>query len=184
MLRLDPVWQPEIQQRHFRLLLDVMSRPGRCQALQAIPEEGPVALAVLAGLLDAQVSLADPHGLLREHDWPMLQAQAAAPEQADFILCDAASAPDFMPKLGSLPNPDQSATLILVVTALGRGDTRLKLTGPGIADIETLLLDGLAAEWIDLRNEWVSAFPLGVDMILLDDRQVAALPRTTRVEVG
>lgn len=183
MLRLDPIWQPEIQQIHFRLLLDVMSRPGRCHTLPMVPEKGAAALAVLASLLDAGVSLADPHGLLREQDWPMLQARAATPEQADFILCDAASLPDFSPRLGSLPNPDQSATLILVVSELGRGETCLKLSGPGIAGIDMLVVDGLANDWLDLREGWVSAFPLGVDIILLDGQRVAALPRTTRVEV-
>lgn len=183
MLMLDPVWQAESQQNHFRLLLEAMSRPGRCQKLQTIPAEGPVVLAVLAGLLDSGVSLADPHGLLREQDWPMLLATAVPPAQADFILCDASSAPDFTPRLGTLPNPDQSATLILVVAELGQGDTCLKLTGPGIPEIETLVVDGMAPEWIALREDWVSAFPLGVDMILLDERWVTALPRTTHVEV-
>lgn len=183
MLALDPIWQAETQQIHFRLLLDVMSRPGRCHLLHATPAEGSVALSVLASLLDREVSLADPHGLLREQDWPMLQATVAIPEQADFILCDGLYIPSFTPRLGSLPSPEQSATLILVVNELGRGDSCLRLTGPGIADVETLVVEGLAEEWISARNEWVSAFPLGVDMILVAEQQVAALPRTTRVEL-
>ena len=188
MLKLDPIWQPEAQQLHFRLLLEAMSRPGRCQRLPVIPEDGPLALSVLASLLDAAVSLADPHGLLREQDWPMLLAQHATAEQADFILCDASRVPDFMPRLGSLPKPEQSATLILVLAELGteldKADLLLKLSGPGIARHETLGVSGLAKEWIDRREDWVSAFPLGVDMILLDAVCIAALPRTTRVELS
>lgn len=183
MLKIDPVWQPETQQKHFRLLLDVMSRPGHCHALEAVPEDGPVALAVLASLLDAEVSLADPHGLLRKQDWPMLQAQAASPDMADFILCNATVVPDFTPRLGTLPNPEQSASLILVVKKLGQGDTCIKLTGPGIPECESLVIDGIAGEWLRLREDWVSAFPMGVDIILLDEQRIAALPRSTHVEV-
>jgi alpha-D-ribose 1-methylphosphonate 5-triphosphate synthase subunit PhnH len=183
MLNIDPIWKPDNQQIHFRLLLDAMARPGLCHALNILPEEGPTVLAVLATLLDAEVTLADPHELLRRTDWPMLQAELASPEQADYVLCDGGYAPDFSPKLGSLTSPEQSATLILVVDELGHGNTHLRLTGPGIADSMSLLIGGLNTQLLELREDWVCAFPLGIDMILVDGKQVAAIPRTTKVEM-
>jgi alpha-D-ribose 1-methylphosphonate 5-triphosphate synthase subunit PhnH len=183
MLSLDPIWMPDTQQGHFRLLLDAMARPGTCHTLTTVPKEGHSVLAVLTTLLDAEVSLADPHALLRSDDWPMLQTKSATVEQADYVLCDGSRAPNFTPKLGTLPSPEQSATLILVVGELGQGDTHLKLTGPGIANTESLMINGLDTQWLTLREDWVCSFPLGVDLVLVDGGQLAALPRTTKVEV-
>jgi len=187
MLNLDPIWMADTQQAHFRLLLDAMARPGLCLPLPALPETGPAALAILATLLDAEVSLADPDKLLRDDDWPMLQVKVAHEEQADYVICDGSHAPNFAPKLGTLPNPDQSATLILVVDAIsdvkGENEIHLQLTGPGIENSNQLLIKGLDKQWLDKREDWVCAFPLGVDFILVDDRQMIALPRTTKVEI-
>lgn len=184
MLNLDPIWLADTQQTHFRLLLDAMARPGLCQPLSVRPESGSTVLAILATLLDAEVTLADPDNLLSNGDWPMLQVKAACAEQADYVICDGSRAPGFTPKLGTLPNPNQSATVILVVEAIGEGDTQLNLTGPGIANSNELLLKGLDRQWLDRRDDWVCSFPLGVDFILMDDRQLVALPRTTQVEIS
>lgn len=183
MLSLDPIWLPDTQQIHFRQLLEAMARPGKCYPLTTVPEEGPSVLAVLSTLLDAEVSLADPHDLLRSDDWPMLQATSASAEQADYVVCNGNRVPNFTPKLGTLPSPEQSATLILVVDELGEGDNQLNLTGPGIADTENLLIKGLDKQWLAMREDWVCAFPLGVDLILVDGKQLVALPRTTKLEV-
>lgn len=184
MPALDPIWMAHTQQAQFRFLLDAMARPGRRYPLSSICEQGPAVLGILATLLDAQVSLADPHALLREQDWPMLQAKSAVAEQADYLVCDARRAPDFTPKLGSLCSPEQSATLILVVESLDQGDVSLRLTGPGIAQSERLQVCGLHRQWLEKRADWVCAFPLGVDFILLDNKQACALPRTTTVQVS
>lgn len=183
MLKIDPIWQPDIQQTNFRLVLDAMSHPGRCFTLHTLPDEGPVVLSILATLLDAEVSLSDPHDLLRADDWLMLQAKSASTDEADYVLCDAMQLPNLSPKLGTLPNPDQSATLILKVGKLGMGDHKLTLSGPGIKDIEYLSINGLKLDWLSKRDDWNGAFPLGIDIILVDDKSVAALPRTTNVKV-
>jgi len=190
MLHLDPIWMADNQQANFRLLLDAMARPGQCYSLIITPEKGLAALALLATLLDSEVSLADPHALLHKDDWPMLQAKSVHAEQADYVICDGNHAPIFKPKLGTLPSPDQSATLILVVDSIvdGNGDTsansdiHLTLTGPGIASRNQLLIKGLNKQWLEKREDWVCTFPLGVDFILVDDRQMVAIPRTTKVE--
>ncbi len=182
MLNLNPVWTADTQQSHFRLLLDVMSRPGKCHTLLTSLEKKQSVLAVLATLLDAEVTLADPHDLLHTGDWPMLQANAALPEQADYVVCDGKRTPSFTPKLGSLSSPEQSATLILLVDALDHGDIRIKLSGPGINGVRELNIEGLDKQWLEKREDWIYAFPLGVDIILVDGNRVTALPRTTKVE--
>jgi len=138
MLKIDPIWQPDVQQQNFRLILDAMSRPGKCFNLHTLPNEGAISLSILATLLDAEVSLSDPHNLLLADDWLMLQAKVASAEEADYVLCDAMQLPNLSPKLGTLPNPDQSATLILKVNNLGEGENKLKLSGPGIKENEYL----------------------------------------------
>ena len=183
MLAIDPVWQADTQQEHFRLLLDAMAYPGRCLNLKTLPKNSTVALTVLSTLHDAEVSLADPHKLLNEDDWQMLQTNLATKDEAKFILCDGSQFTKFAPKLGSLKSPEQSATLILVVDKLGEGDLKLNLIGPGIQVNQLLSITGLAPQWLTLREECNGAFPLGIDLIFIDDSQIAALPRTTKVEI-
>jgi alpha-D-ribose 1-methylphosphonate 5-triphosphate synthase subunit PhnH len=183
MLELSAIWTPATQQLLFRGLLNAMSRPGSQSDIFSLLEEGPVELAVLAVLVDAEVSLADPHQLLRENDWPLLQAAKRSPDKADYILCNGNVAPDFSPKLGTLTSPEQSATLIISVAELNEGSTHLKLSGPGISGATTLSVDGLSLAWLQAREDWICDFPLGVDLILVAARQLVAIPRTTKVEV-
>lgn len=182
-MKLDPIWQADIQQTHFRLLLDAMAHPGQRKPLKARPESGSVSLVVLATLLDAEVSLADPHNLLRCEDWNKLQVQSAPVESADYILCDGSQFPEFCPKIGTLPSPEKSATVILMVDHIGYGFTRLKLSGPGIAETVDLDIEGVLPEWFARREDWTCSFPLGVDFIMIDTTQLVALPRTTKVEI-
>lgn len=174
------IWQPAMQQRVFRRLLDCFAYPGR---VAGIEDTGRKALvAVLATLLDGEAALADPHGLLTPADWPKLEACAAGSESAQFVVADGSRAPDFTPPLGTLASPELGATLVLRVQTLGQGPV-LHLTGPGISGETRLKVTGLAACWIAARAEWTSAFPLGVDIVLCDDSRIAALPRTTRVSI-
>ncbi|HPB91181.1 MAG TPA: phosphonate C-P lyase system protein PhnH [Rugosibacter sp.] len=172
------VWQAHTQQRLFRRLLEAFSYPGRL--LDATDSGTTARLAILATLLDGEVNLADPHGLITPEDRRRLMASAAAPEQARFVVADAARVPNFTPALGSLESPEFGATLLLEVEQLGAGSPLL-LTGPGIASQKQLAVHGLHPDWIARRADWVSAYPLGVDIILCDAKHFAALPRTTQI---
>lgn len=186
MLTIDPIWHADTQQSNFRQILEAMARPGHRYPLLTPQSEMHAVLGVLATLLDGEVSLADVNTLLKPAEWPLLQARSANAEQADYILADSGSAPNFQPKLGNLANPEQSATIILKVAQLSetQGATALSLRGPGIATQAALGIDGLHPDWLVQREDWICAFPLGVDLILVDDDQVAALPRTTQLEVN
>jgi len=175
----EALWQPLPQQQAFRLIMQAMAYPGRVQQLAG----DDAARLVLATLLDPGVSLCDRHGLLAAADWPLLEATPADAAQADYLLVDGSRPVDVAPKLGTLPAPEQSATLLLRVAALDEGDTQLRLTGPGIATEQPLRIAGLHPDWLARRADWVAAFPLGVDLLLCDASRIAALPRTTRVEI-
>ncbi|MCB0183579.1 MAG: phosphonate C-P lyase system protein PhnH [Caldilineaceae bacterium] len=83
-------------------------------------------------------------------------------------------------KTGDMLYPDQSATLVIACRLNGAGTDgqRLRLTGPGIQTVNELTVAGIPSHFWTLRAEMIH-YPLGVDLILVDDQQVAGLPRTT-----
>ncbi|MCG8057292.1 MAG: phosphonate C-P lyase system protein PhnH [Candidatus Thiodiazotropha endolucinida] len=183
MLEVAPIWQPHIQQQNYRVLLEAMSRPGTVHPIQGLSRTSNSLQAVLAALLDGSVRFCDLSERLETSDIALLQAIQTVPEEADYLLCSGIDAPDFQPRLGSLASPEQSATLLVHVEALQAGDLQLDLTGPGIKQNRVCNIQGLDADWLVKRESWVCGFPMGVDLILLDQQQLMALPRTTRVEV-
>jgi alpha-D-ribose 1-methylphosphonate 5-triphosphate synthase subunit PhnH len=176
------IWHPAGQQQLFRSLLDAYSYPGRIQSCTAEPS-----LALLSALLDGQTTLSDPQDLLDESIWPKLEARRVPYELAAFTLLDGSRAPERVPNLGTLEEPEHGATLLLRVAALhedGVGELRLQLSGPGIRQPVTIGVDGLHADWIVARNDWVSSFPLGIELLLCDAQRFVALPRTTQIKIG
>lgn len=181
MLAAD-IWHPAQQQQLFRSLLDAYSYPGRIQTCTAEPS-----LALLSALLDGQTTLSDPQGLLEESLWPKLEVRRVPYDLAAFILLDGARAPEQAPNLGTLEAPEHGATLLLRVEELhadSAGRLRLQLSGPGIRQPVSIGVDGLHADWISARNNWVSGFPLGVELLLYDAQRFVALPRTTQIKIG
>lgn len=177
-------WQPPAQQAAFRRLMRAFSCPGRIETLcddAGRDPRGGALLRVLATLVDAEVSLADPDGLLDAQLLTLLEARMRAAEQAQFVVARADRAPQFAPALGSLESPEQGATLILLVERLGEGGA-LHLSGPGVDGSTSLPVRGLDPGWLAARANWNAGFPLGVDLILVDAQHVAALPRTTRIQ--
>jgi alpha-D-ribose 1-methylphosphonate 5-triphosphate synthase subunit PhnH len=181
-MEIDAIWQPANQQRIFRALMEAMSRPGSLQDVHSWLGGAAAWRGVLATLLDGRTSLADCHDLLDRHDWPLLQARAEQAATADYLLCQGRRPVTMKAKVGTLTCPDQSATVLVQVDTLGHGPDILRLHGPGIKSSKVLQVCGLAPAWQCWREEHLS-FPLGIDMILVDQHALAAIPRTTRVEV-
>lgn len=178
------IWHPAQQQKLFRNLLDAYSYPGR---IQTCPVQAEPSLALLSALLDGQTTLSDPQDLLPESIWPKLEALRVPYELAAFILLDGSRAPEMVPNLGTLEAPEHGATLLLRVASLhedSAGALRLQLSGPGIRQPLVIGVDGLHADWIGARNEWVGSFPLGVELVLCDAQRFVALPRTTHIVIG
>jgi len=177
---IDVIWQAEFQQAAFRGVLEAFSRPGQ---ISTLPEcNHNTAIAVLATLVDGESSLADPHQLLDNRVWQRLQIKPTAPELAAFILCQGTRPVDFEPCQGTLASPEQGATLVLTVAALNGGDSTYQLTGPGIESTVQIAPQGLDMSWFKQRSGWNCAFPLGVDMLLVTEEGILALPRTTQIK--
>lgn len=183
MLELASIWKPEVQQQNYRSILEAMSRPGRIQNIAFSQSDSDAMTAILATLLDGEVSLSDPDKLLNVDDWAMLQASKAEPGFADYIVCSGSNTPDFEPKQGTLSSPEYSATLLLQVESLTSGSSRMRLHGPGVETAEEVSVSGLSEDWLTRREDWVYAFPLGVDMILVAKDEIIGLPRTTRLDM-
>lgn len=180
----ENIWQADVQQRVFRELVEAFSRPGDIREIGDCVNGAVAQRAVLATLMDGEMTLADPHGQIAPADWPLLQAKPAAGERARYVAADGSRAPAFEPALGSLESPELGATVLLEVASLGEGALSLELAGPGINERRQLRLNGLHPDWLTRRADWVGSFPLGVDLLLSDKQRIVALPRTTQIHIS
>lgn len=180
----ENIWQADVQQRVFRELVEAFSRPGDIREIGDCVNGAVAQRAVLATLMDGEMTLADPHGQIAAADWPLLQAKPAVGERARYVAANGSRAPDFEPALGSLESPEFGATVLLEVASLGQGALSLELAGPGINGPRQLRLDGLHPDWLTRRADWVGSFPLGVDLLLSDTQRIVALPRTTQIHLS
>jgi alpha-D-ribose 1-methylphosphonate 5-triphosphate synthase subunit PhnH len=184
----DPVVQ---SQAAFRGLLDAMARPGQVVEIGELNLRAgtlsTAAAAVALTLADFETPvwlssrLADAVQWLRFHcGCPVIEA----PGNARFAFI---TWKDVMPTLssfdlGSDEYPDRSTTLVIEVSAL-EAESGLKLSGPGIREVASLRADGLEPHFWSEREMLVELFPRGLDIVLTSGARLAALPRTTRVEV-
>ncbi|MFI7614593.1 phosphonate C-P lyase system protein PhnH [Nonomuraea terrae] len=200
-------------QADFRVLLDVLSRPG---VLGRVGRgDGPAALAVAAGLADVEVPTAVLTAPGEEH-WAQAlhlgtSAPPAAPQAARMVV---ALRPPAAEEVAALPrgdalHPEFGARLIAAVTALegegpvpsapeGEGpvpsapevagargpEVVLTLSGPGVPAARRLRVAGLPPEVFAALAAANADFPAGVDTFLVAaDGTVAGLPRSTRIEI-
>jgi alpha-D-ribose 1-methylphosphonate 5-triphosphate synthase subunit PhnH len=80
---------------------------------------------------------------------------------------------------GSNDYPDRSTTLILQVDSLMSGPA-FELTGPGI-DGAAVLQATIPANLLEQLEINASLFPRGIDVVLVHDDAIVAIPRTTRL---
>ncbi|NOJ49924.1 phosphonate C-P lyase system protein PhnH [Bradyrhizobium archetypum] len=178
-------------QSTFRSVMDAMARPGSVQRICAVAgAPGPMMRGTAAIALT-----------LFDHDTPVwldaavsstpdvakwLKFHTSAPVVTDPSTSSFAVIGDtqHMPPLdrfalGSSEYPDRSTTLILQVDSLSAGPA-CELTGPGINGTAVLqatcpgsLFEQLAAN--------ATHFPRGIDVVLVHDDAIVAIPRTTRL---
>lgn len=182
---LADIWQAQTQQLVYMQVLNAMSFVAKVHALpEAALSEGSC-LAVIASVADAAVTLADPHKLLQDAHWPLLQAKPSACERADFVLVKGDIFHDAAYQVGSLSSPEQSTTLIVSVKTLSNSDAQrglaLRVTGPGIDGEIALHVDDLDTQWLRLHQAQQAHFPMGLDFVLVSDTQLVALPRTAKI---
>jgi alpha-D-ribose 1-methylphosphonate 5-triphosphate synthase subunit PhnH len=119
-----------------------------------------------------------------------LKFHTSAPVVADSSICSFAlvGEPAALPALdrfsfGTDEYPDRSTTLILQIESLTAGET-VELQGPGIDGTARLRLTVQPADLLQRLDINAARFPRGIDVVLVHDDLVVALPRTTRLKAA
>ena len=176
-------------QENFRQILEAYSRPGTAIRLPHLDSQA--SMQFMINLLDESVSFCDHHQLLDAQQRRFLQARQAQVADAQFIYLDGQNQPEveFQPNLGSLSEPELGCTLVIEVSDLVEHlDTTsncsvLSLAGPGIQGKTSIKVKGLHPEWLVRRAQWLSHFPLGLEMVLCTQDKLLVLTRTTQVTI-
>jgi alpha-D-ribose 1-methylphosphonate 5-triphosphate synthase subunit PhnH len=162
----------------FAAILAALSRPG---TVHRLPEPGPA--PIVGALLDrecrAWADTPEVEMLIRGSG-----ATVVPPDLAGHLFLSF----DTDAQLGRLARattgdqlyPDEGATIV-APARIGDGP-ELRLAGPGVDGTARLRLGGLHPGLWPVRAS-LCRYPLGVEMILVDGDRIAALPRSTTVEV-
>ncbi|WP_027520737.1 phosphonate C-P lyase system protein PhnH [Bradyrhizobium sp. Ec3.3] len=179
-------------QSTFRSVMDAMARPGSVQRIVPIAgAPGPMmrgTAAIALTLFDHDTPLwldarmsesSDVLKWLKFHTGaPIVQDSSIA---SFALIADGAALPSLDRfALGSNEYPDRSTTLILQVESLSAGRP-YELRGPGIDGVATLQVAIRPADLFERLRINDALFPRGIDVVLVADDAVVAIPRTTRV---
>jgi alpha-D-ribose 1-methylphosphonate 5-triphosphate synthase subunit PhnH len=179
-------------QSTFRSVMDAMARPGSVQQIvAAVGAPRPMMRGTAAIALT-----------LFDHDTPIwldakmwetsevtkwLKFHSGAPIVEDSSIChfavigNAAALPDLSSfSFGSNEYPDRSTTLILQVDSLKHGN-RFELRGPGIEGTATLRATIEPRDLFQRLSINETLFPRGIDVVLVSNESIVAIPRTTRL---
>lgn len=175
----DPARQSSVA---FRAAMIAMARPGEIKAIKGAEAPGPIsqsAATLLLTLCDREtpLHLAGAHDDAALRDW--INFHIGAPlvpaAEAMFVLGFWDALAFDVLQIGTAEYPDRSATVIVEMEGLANQGARL--TGPGIKESNALSLPDLAV----FQNNH-ALFPLGLDFYFCAGDQLAALPRSTKVE--
>ena len=178
-------------QSTFRSVMDAMARPGAVQHIRAV---AGTPAPLMRGTAAIALTLFD-------HDTPIWldRTMSATPDVGKWlkfhtgtpVIADSSAssfavvgnARDLPPldrfALGSNEYPDRSTTLILQIDSLTSGPA-YELTGPGIdgAAVLQATISGNLFEQLAIN---ATLFPRGIDVVLVHDDAIVAIPRTTRL---
>jgi alpha-D-ribose 1-methylphosphonate 5-triphosphate synthase subunit PhnH len=182
-------------QSTFRVVMEAMARPGSVQrVVAAVGTPAPMmrgTAAIALTLFDHDTPIwLDPKMSETSEVAKWLKFHTSAPVVADSSICSFALIGD----AGALPNlshfalgtneyPDRSTTLVVQVKDLTMGEV-YELRGPGI-DGRAVLHATIEPENLFERlavNEFL--FPRGIDVVLVADDAIVAIPRTTHLSRG
>ena len=179
-------------QSTFRSVMDAMARPG---SVQRVVASVGTPSSVMRGTAAIALTLFD-------HDTPIwldsrmsettevakwLKFHSGAPVVMDSSICSFAliGDADALPDLdrfafGSNEYPDRSTTLILQVESLTQG-RQYELRGPGIDGTAVLRATIEPKDLFERLAINAALFPRGIDVVLVADDAMIAIPRTTRL---
>lgn len=190
---------PAIAQQVFRAAMDAFARPGTVHRLPpaSVPARVPAVVVPLLALADIMTPIAalqsgeTPVAEATERAARLVNARVVPPAEARFGL--ALAEPDDLSALnrGSHWSPEDGAMLFQRVASVeagteAGGEGAWRLTGPGVKPGAPAMLrvGGLGERFVEQRAERVSDYPAGIDVLLVsDDGAIAALPRTSSIEV-
>ena len=175
----------------YRLTLDAMARPGKLNSLPILNINPPSSLsqsavAVALTLLDSETKFCVlPHdqGMI---DYLMLNtgATSCSLTDAEFLIVIGREEQLELRDVcgGTLISPEKGATLIIMVdnlAAVGKG-VKLLLQGPGIKGESSLCISGLNNSIIKSLISLNQEFPMGIDVIYVDNaNNIACVPRSS-----
>ncbi len=179
-------------QSTFRSVMDAMARPGSVQRIVAssgAPSSfmrGTAAIALTLFDHDTPIWL-DPAMSETSDVTKWLKFHTGAPVIADSSICSFAVIGDgrALPALdrfafGSSEYPDRSTTLVVQVESLAEGPG-FELQGPGIDGTAALRAKVEPADLFERLAVNAALFPRGIDVVLVADDSIVAIPRTTRI---
>lgn len=179
-------------QTTFRSVMDAMARPGNVQRIAAVSSaprpmmRGTAAIALTLFDHDTPLWL-DPVMSETPDVGKWLKFHTGAPVVADSAICGFALIGDAraLPALdrfafGSNEYPDRSTALILQVESLTQGRA-FELRGPGIDGTAVLRAAIQPTDLFERLAINAALFPRGIDVVLVADDAVVAVPRTTRL---
>jgi alpha-D-ribose 1-methylphosphonate 5-triphosphate synthase subunit PhnH len=180
------------QAKIFRMVLEAMSHPGRIVEFKTPPLKPPLGLsAEMASLVftlcDFQTPIwmtsktAEIEKFIKFHTGA---AFADAASTATFIVADTKDKlspfEDFAQ--GTHEYPDRSSTLLIQVEAITNSGS-VALMGPGIAGQTFLNVKKLDTMFWEGLNDNHAQYPLGVDVIFVTQGKIAAIPRSTHIQI-
>ena len=179
-------------QSTFRSVMDAMARPASVQRI--VPGAGTPG-PMMRGTAAIALTLFD-------HDTPLwldarmaestdvvkwLKFHTGAPVVQDCAIAsfaligDGAALPALERfALGTSEYPDRSTTVILQVDSLDAGHS-FELHGPGINGVAVLRASIKPFDLFERLHLNEALFPRGIDVVLVADDAVVAIPRTTRI---
>ena len=164
----------------FRAALNALSQPGMIETVSGATPPAP--LSVAAGVLiltlcdrTTSLHLAGGYDCALVRDWVTFHTGAplVGATNASFALGNWQDLAVDRYAIGTAEYPDRAATLIVEMPMLTA--TGARLTGPGIEVSTSLSLP------VGFRNR--ADFPLGLDCFFTCGDRLAALPRSTKIEV-
>jgi alpha-D-ribose 1-methylphosphonate 5-triphosphate synthase subunit PhnH len=179
-------------QSTFRSVMDAMARPGSVQRIVPMAgTPGPMmrgTAAIALTLFDHDTPLWLDERMSESVDMlKWLKFHTGAPVVQDSsvasfaLVADGAALPALERfALGSNEYPDRSTTVILQVDSLAEGGA-YELRGPGINGATMLHASVRPTDLFARLRINEALFPRGIDVVLVADDAVVAIPRTTRV---
>lgn len=189
----DPVFDA---QRHYRIMLDCMARPGKLNSLDDVAIDPPMDWSIAATLvgftlLNADVSV---HFLPDEAEMKHYMVHHTSVlknslDQADFVFLKGNSAVDLeMIKTGALEFPEEGATLVIQLKNLSRDSILnapgIRLNGPGVEQPVDIYLEGIPTGILKQLQGINEGYPIGLDCFFVDEQnQLMGLPRSNKFTI-